>query len=120
MHEKIGLKKRNLRHPKTGLHPRNKIPFMLKYTTPPLLLGKFKRYYHSELQEEKKPHDSADLTDFYHTTGSPCGARTLVCCSRILDLSSTPPARRLRVVAKPSRTLASPHRTGFLLPGILS
>lgn len=93
---------------------------MLKYTTPPLLLGKFKRYYHSELQEEKKTHDSADLTEFYHTTGSPCGARTLGCCSRILYLSSTPPARRLRVVAKPSRTLASPHRTGFLFPGILS
>lgn len=68
-----------------------------------------------KLPKVTKHQDAADLPGFYHTTGSPRG-RALGRCSR-LYLASTPPARRLRVVAQPHASVSTPDR---LLSGILS
>lgn len=85
MHEKIRLKKRNLRHPEIGLHPIIN-PLPLKYTTPPLALNKG---YHTSVT---KHQDMANLAGFYTPLALPAASHWDARCSRLLYLSSTPPA----------------------------
>lgn len=70
---------------------------MLKYTTPPLLLGKFnKRYYHTELQEEKKPTIVPTSRIFTTPLALPAG---LVHWAAALGSSIYPPLRLLAASA---------------------
>lgn len=97
----ISLKKRNLQHPEIGLHPHIN-PFTTQYETPRYIRKVNKRLPYSSSRKTTycRPHG------FLPTTRFPCGLGTLACWSRILYLRTTP-ARLLRVVAKPSRLLAS-------------